>query len=741
MLSSCGGKAGKSSTSFSLNVGAIASGAALSGGVVIRGTSSLGAEFFLPTTDANNISFPLPNGVWDFYVIGWKNQAAGAMTGDNVCGAQLGVDLDGSDVAVSFNLSMANCTLAPAAGPETFTTSLPSGGFKMIDFVSCLTLAGVGADNDLCDNQDLDHMHGVSAFIKVQLKSIGNIPMPVSKLSSGCLELSTYNPPGSVDFKKSKFDTFIRLPVKNGSTIPFPVQIISYEDVGCAAEDEDITYLFPNGLAGSRGPGAASKAYGLDGVPTDDVSIRVAWADNYIGSPDSAFRAVSGTSNDAILPFINCYHATNNPTGECHNAGATAVTEVFPRDNIKGLIYELLGTPEGIESYDTVADANATVSTGGLDFTSTTLGAQGNYHFVNVQAGAFTVAISGSGIDINHPGGQTLTAVANAVNALTLTTGITATCPTSCGSAFGPANMQYDFTGGTDKFTFESRDLGTMEEIKEMLLGPIGGLLFDNGLTGINAVCATTGSFSKVIITEGTPETVTLNLSTAAFGPPNHMTVNNGSTFDRKVTLSLDGVPEMGFAFNCPSGVGGTNEMGVGWYLDKEIENGDTDVEELFFNHTTSATAAIEVVEYREEAGAIVTLEWSYFQKNSATAYDTFQLSHYAGQPWYARIGASVDMSSGGFNFQVNQYDVSTGDTFSFFSGDGGAAQSPTQSCTLTSFVVAGTCVGTPTYNSIVNPTGITGADGTDSIVLPLNLTGFSINDLEALVPGDFSGY
>ncbi|MBK23168.1 MAG: hypothetical protein CME70_04105 [Halobacteriovorax sp.] len=723
----CGGKSGKTSTSFSVNMGAISTGAALDGGLVMRGTSSLGHEFFIPTTNANDVSIALPNGTWDFYVIGWKNQANGAMTGDNVCGAQLGVQLNGGDTAVNFNLNMANCALAQVAGPESFTTALPTGGFKMNTFISCLTIAGMVGDHGAeCDSSTISKKHGVSTFLRVELNSVGNFPIPDTTLGSSCLALDTYT--ATQNFKSSKFTSSLRLPVQNGSTIPFPIHMITYEDPTCDPDEEDITYYFPHGFGGVPDGETASTIIGEDGSPADDTSARIVFADNYLGIADSAFRPTSGVANDVILPYIDCNGA------RCENAAIpTTYSSVFPRNNVSEVIFDLFGTDDQISAYDSEHLSDASVTIDGIDFTTSTEGSSGNSFSITIAASTFSVHSASYGsFTIDNDSSQTRAQVVTAVNALTGSTSITATCSAACATTFTEGPGTNNFSGGVTNLTKERRDQGTVPEIKELLLGPIGGILFQNGLTTLADVCTNTGSFSKEIVTEGTPEIVTVDLTAGDVQAPDYMTTSNSTNFDRKVVLSLDGVDEFAIQFNCPGGTNG--DTATLWFY--EEEEGDSEdgasFEEVFLNHGSVSSSAVELVEYREDVGGSVeSLEWTYFQKTSPTAYEIFSIEHYAGSAYFGRTGASVDMA--GFNFNVNDYGVTFNDTDAFFSS------TPDNSCTYTSFTDAGTC---GSYATTDLPTSLTGPGGS-SISAPMVYGGaFDMNSLYLIDPlTDFTGF
>jgi hypothetical protein len=738
LLSSCGGKSEETPTSFTINIGNIVSGGNLNGGVILKGSSDKGDFFTFASGDPQNIVLSLPNGTWSFEALGWSDPTDGPVTGQNRCGSASGQQLTGKDANVSLGMSIGNCSSSPYADTTSFDQDQNNGTFKTIDLHSCMTTAGpqaIGGGPD-CDNDNFDQKMGLSSFVKVSIPSEGSIPLPASDLSSHCLSKDSF--PGS--FNSPNFSTDLRLPTKAGSGTPFFVELTSFKRSNCPDSDEDSTYIFPHGLGGSAPTLKDTHSFIFS---TSNTENRIYWADNYLGSPDSAFR---DSGSNAVLPIVHC-----NGPNPCLNAPATTLRDSVD-DSVKDYMWSLFGSSNLVDHNDTtegLASARLTfgVSSGViLDFDSkTNKGRDSNVRitFSDVgTCGAASPTVTNVGaIDLNvelcttdgHKGSD----VAVAINAFQ--SKINAQCFSGCGTNLSPGDVSSTVTlsGGTS-LSSAKRDDGLIPELKNMLMGPLGGILFQEGLTDLTSVCAQAlpHTINRSLIGEGgVTEEISLALLSGEVDMPDHMTEESRSTFDRRIELTLDGVTEFAFEFNC------STELGNGWFRDRHTRGGGVEETEVYYATDSGHQNDLTVELFRfDTTDSRNRREWTLFQKaGSDTIYKLWSL-HGDLNPTtsYTRYSAAVDMSAN--KARVNFFnDSSTNSTISFTSGTDNtkilnACCDPITSSPL------GSCTGAPNITAATKGWDFTG-ESNDFFQGRLGMTSADTHTdfIDALLDTDFT--
>lgn len=272
----------------------------------------------------------LPNGTWDFTVIGWEgdNGASSTLyTGVTKCGRVNGKKLDGEDTSVTFTLSTDQCNSPLYKGG---ITSADANGFKPIHFHSCTNIRdhiatgkSLPAGMTNCQNEKL----GKSQSFRVALFEFSLSKNPLNHLGAPHWS-KCYNNGAAFDVNSLN----LRLPTGNLETDVtqigpnyngpgrFPVLVQSFEDTSCTVGAQ--THLFPNGLGGrdyknggaifDNGTGGialflhddmCSGTWGSDpSINGPNVGIRNGTDElNYICNPDQLFDIVSNANANYVL--------------------------------------------------------------------------------------------------------------------------------------------------------------------------------------------------------------------------------------------------------------------------------------------------------------------------------------------------------------------------------------------------------------------------------------------------------
>ena len=256
-LMSCGGKATpkKTSASFKIYTGAV-SDPNLSGGVMVYGRSPGLPDFAINIT-SDSLSFPIPNGSWDFYVFGWDG--ASPMTGTLRCG-ETSATLDGGDTVVSFNLSDANC----ANGNFGSAAYKVSNQFKPLRIVHCSSTAGVIDGNSDCTGS----LSATTKSYEVSFATFG--PVASQPLIANCVNdaLAT----------TGITDTTLNIPTGGFFENFLSLNINTFNSANCS--DQSGSFLYTAGIEAG-----ANASVVFDNASFSTVFISIAAPESLIFSP------------------------------------------------------------------------------------------------------------------------------------------------------------------------------------------------------------------------------------------------------------------------------------------------------------------------------------------------------------------------------------------------------------------------------------------------------------------------
>jgi hypothetical protein len=725
LLTACSGKSKKTPASFSLSIGRIVSGGNLNGGVILKGSGPDGHQFTFATMNAGSLTIDLPNGTWAFEAMGWSNPTNGPMTGQNYCGSSGSLSLSEETSSVPINMNMANCQSSIFTDSDSFTIS-NNGTFKDLTFESCLTLAGVSG-GDTCDNSSMDSKQGFTSFFKVAIVSSGSIPLPGGSLISNCIQPDVFS--GSLD-DSSRFTTGLKLPTKANSGTSFPVELRMYEKSNCPSAEQEHSYFFPNGFGGA--PGSGTHSFLHDNGSSETI---IYWADNYLGLPDSAFRVTN-----TILPTISC------SSGACITS-ATEYLSDFPKDSVRGTVWDLLGTIDGFEPHDdNLIEAQASGSLS-LNNGSTITGDSGsnlgkdfNMTIRLVHAGpSCSISITTNGDGPNH---HTMSFCNNnntngLVSHLNSSfTSHTFTASASSSLTVSEDNKEIRIKGGA-LLNKNKRHHGVLPEIKNMLLGVVGTLLHHNGLLNIDDVCNSSGTFSRSFIGKnGSSESITLSLSNGSVIYPAHMSpaFSADTTFDKRVEFALNGRTEQAFEFNCTSAAAGNNELGNGWYRNSHISDGNTEETEVFYaTQTGSAAQSIEMFRY-DDRNAETKKSWTFFHKTDNNNYKIYQIYANPIEDEYSREASHTHIVPP-FKTDLMAIHNTTGPNSEtdFLTSSGADIAGPAICFDTNSLDFTTSC----TAATVLSPNGV---DASDIFEGQLGMgSNFSTNFVNGLVPSSFT--
>ncbi|MFZ8932533.1 MAG: hypothetical protein ACO2ZP_01360, partial [Bacteriovoracaceae bacterium] len=245
LLLSCGGKKEKSTqTKFKFSAGAAISQGYL-GGVVVMGKSATNSFQMVIPNAASDVEVNIPDGVWDFTIIGWDDfnlelGNTGPMTGSIKCDRS-SLTINGEvESILNVNFSSTKCSEVDINQNNVFFSSQAS-----LTLHPCFS---VTSGETACSGDKLDY--GVGLSYKIRLPSIDNTGVPNSlstSLSSPCYS-QTYDsttPNLTNLYTKSSFPTDITMPA--GGTMEMPFEILSYEGLNCSGDP--IIYQLPKGLS------------------------------------------------------------------------------------------------------------------------------------------------------------------------------------------------------------------------------------------------------------------------------------------------------------------------------------------------------------------------------------------------------------------------------------------------------------------------------------------------------------
>tara|TARA_R110000868_G_scaffold61524_5_gene187014 strand:- start:14582 stop:16711 length:2130 start_codon:yes stop_codon:yes gene_type:complete len=629
LSAACGGKK-VADTNISINVAALVAGSNPAGGVFITGTN--GVDKFsmgVSAAQAQNLQIELPFGEWSFAAVAWLNQSNfGPMTGKTRCGMS-SATIEGAEANISLSLTHAECASA-AFGVVAYHDTTSYGGettFKKLELESCLNPVGIGSGS--CDGSTLERLPGEHVSFRFQLASYSTFGANLPSLTSSCFNVAAMN---------SGFTpTEIRVPAGLGAR--FPVNLFAYEKSNCLEDSH--SYIF------ATGPGQT----GVHKVQVDiqATTYRFAFADNYIGVTGSAFLHAH-LNNLVKLPLITCTGAY------CLQRGTNGPFKQNEFDDARRNIWDLFGSVDKNDPDDYTPNTEAV----GL------LNSSGASN-VNIMAQNQGSLGNGIVISITNPNVGNGTLTGSCAEPITVTVydnslaSDIATFINGCGANLiataidsgGIFNTSSaTLTGGSDNLIPKRRHDGEINRLKHMLIGPLGALLYKNGITTGALLCASSGSYSM----QFPDELVTLTLSgtTSSAVQPNFST-GGAVQFEKKLTLSFNGVAEQAYYFNCNDAAGNDN-LGVGAFVSYENDTGESSTQQVFWDVTNVNTPIIES-NIQHTKNAFTYWKYDLFKKtNTGDAFDYWSITGSNEYNYYRTLTTKSDGTS------LNAFSVSTTD-------------------------------------------------------------------------------
>lgn len=626
----CGGKK-VANTTISVNAGALIAGSTPLGGVFITGTNgvdkfSLGAN----ASQAQNLVIDLPFGDWKFAAVAWLNQAStGPMTGKTRCGVGEGT-IQGSDATISLNLTQADCTLTTFGAPA-FQESISYGEatFKKLQLESCLN--PVGITTGFCDGTTLGRLPGEHISFRLEIASYSSFAANLPRLSSACYNVANIN--------SGFVATELRLPTSLG--VRFPLSLVGYEKADCNGSDSH-RYVFA-AAPGQVGVEKIQVANGTD-------SYRFVFADNYIGVTGSAFfpTAVQASNTNLVkLPNITCVAPG---TGTCLNKTTNAPYDKWTSyDEARRGLWNLFGSNDLVDPDDYIPSGSSfgSFSNGGTGlFTVTAFkaGSVGNKIEVSFTSGALagtaSASCNGNKVFVDHSATTLPSVIVGVINGeASCASLVTASVGTDLAGLFtAPSNL----TGGTDIIVAKRRHNGRLNDIRDMLIGPIGALLFKNGITTDALMCSSSGTYYFQL--PGEQIALTLGAATSLANHPNFSTTP-ANDFEKKILISINGIAEQAFYFNCNDAIG-NDDLGVGAHVSYELNATGSSAEQVFWDVTTEATAKFEYSsKYRYNYNSYT--HWSYDLFEKTVAGDSWKYWSIKGSDEFASYRRLAAVANG----------------------------------------------------------------------------------------------
>lgn len=615
LLAACGGK--KAQTSFSLNAGALLNGSNPLGGAVITGSN--GTDKFsvgLNASQVSNFSIDLPQGNWNFYAVAWFDDLGqGAMSGKTRCGISQ-AQIQGSNVSIELSLTNENCAagvFGPVSTKDT-TTYAGETAFKRVYLNSCNNPVGYPA---LCDSSTIEAIPGESVSFQFVIPGYSSFGANPSSLSSVCLNPFVHN--------QGLFYSEVRLPLVNNLG-PIPVLLKGYEKRNCI--DPDATYNFSGDIAGFSAVDRSVTA----NTPT---YYTLTFPDNYVGKTGSPFIDAHNLGK-IKLPIMNC-------GGTCYSTSNKSVDYSFAKDEVREGVWSLFGTNDGRDSYNFSPSAQAFLSIfnamgGQIDLTAdSSLGSKGN----NIRLNVVSTGASGN----------TATATCNSANRtiaifakddvmpVNVATAVNASCAgfISASIANGSAGQfsagTFWFSGGADTFNNQGRrQEGSITDLKHILFGAIGAVLYTNNIQTWTQLCSANGSYSYQLPNDS----LTISLSTpsaSAIHP--RFAANNSATYERKLVFNINGQNEEALFFNCLHGDASNEDYAVGTYISYKNDDRLEYVQTSWDVTTTNAEWFERSIQQTESGNTIWRYDlfyhsgtadnWSYWAMAGSTQFNSYR--------------------------------------------------------------------------------------------------------------------
>jgi hypothetical protein len=235
LITSCGGK-GKTSSSFSLTLGAVTGAATQNGGVIITGHKlDDSAHIQLGFMPGEELSVELENGVWEFAAVSWAGVNNETFTGDHYCGYVPPIDLQGGEENISFNLSASNCDDVIDSGdrfsdPGHFNSAV-SDQFRVLRVRSCLS-------NPASISSSSCTLAGDKGLTKSYKLIFGDSDGIVKSLSSSCYNIEDQDEVGE--------SHNVKIPIGDSNGNIFSFKIRAFTGLECSGEI--VAYPFYDGI-------------------------------------------------------------------------------------------------------------------------------------------------------------------------------------------------------------------------------------------------------------------------------------------------------------------------------------------------------------------------------------------------------------------------------------------------------------------------------------------------------------
>lgn len=638
---------------FKLTLGAIeSSGSEFPGGIILMGSN--GSDQFrvgLTPSQISSYGIELPSGDWNFKAIGWLGEAGtnsgSMMTGEARC-AHTSATIEDQDTVIKMALSSDKCFDGKVASTNSQDTEPPAAGtyFKTLRLESCLLTAGQTAGS-LCDGSALNNKPGESTSARIVFPSFSNFGASVGPLVSGCWNNSGY---ASNQITNGSIPTQVRLPF--GGERPIPFHIVGFERKNC--EDQAAIYRMPDGVDGTLG---VSRLFN-NGMS----QVLLNFADNYIGHGDSAFASDASD----LLPSLACQSKANG----CYpsTSGLPRDPRAGLKDNFKESIWRYIGNPQNYELHDIQPISQATAATGdGLQIESP-------FEYGGLRNGTtFIFNNVGGANPVNVTCGQDTFNIDYSATVHTfqdIADNLTGSCPDDFSVFVADPAQSFTYegsitlSGGDQEIVLERPERGLLSRTKRLLLGPIGAGLHKAGVTSRELICNGTMDGSYDFDIDKEQVSVRLGNPSAAAMLPEFESNYMNTNFERKITVSMSGVPQEAFYFNC------VDDTGVGSYLsDETVDNDHPRKIQVFWDTRTVGNEALEVASKEfNSSGQVIRREWFLFKGADSVGnlYHTWLMQASDIDSYYSRAVGRADLPND--FFFVQGQDVTSTSTEELFS-------------------------------------------------------------------------
>ncbi|WP_127717493.1 IPT/TIG domain-containing protein [Halobacteriovorax sp. HLS] len=627
LLNSCSAKKKGVTTSLKLFSSAISSTVPIGGGLYIVGKSSTGEHFAVGVQNpSQEVEVDLKPGEWSFGAIAWDGSGSAPLTGTNRCGKTT-ASIAGSEVVVNLSLNENNC-LDPSFADSTH---MNGNQFNTLRLVGCRNLVEVDTNSDNTETcSDLPTEQGIGLSYRIVFKGLnsnGDIDLP--NLYSACIV--------NGNISSSDFITNIKLPLQSlGNNFPFA--IVAYEDLNCNPEREESIYLF--GMTNPPPGKIVSDSIALVGPSANQTSLFI--ADNHIGigtNPLGHPEVAGGIIPK--LPNISAAGVFPDPT-ENTNTGT-------PYENVTNAYWNVAGTSNLVAPWEVGTKGALKANDGSNDIyeikTTTNTDGYNNFNIINTRSGAGPCSVTSTynpttqDLTLTYcdqvpgPIGTNSAHLVTEINSrlsaeslasyLVATDLFSATVFSHTGLAATSANKQ--ISNGKNPSPIKRRETGQIGEIAEALAGHIGALI---SLAGY-PTCSSIPNNGQFTFIHKDIEQVTIEFAQPQVPMSIYMN-NNGSpanyTFEKRVLLRFQGVPEAIYEFNCP---GSSNEFS-GYYRSSNIDGGEDYRTELFYETFDPNATTIDFTQYYvhtdDSSKQYKNRSWTLFKNSNSTSY--YELWH-----------------------------------------------------------------------------------------------------------------